>query len=395
MEEQMKYRKIFSCIAMAAAGIVAGNAHAAEALKIGLVAPFSGPFADYGKQMNAGIKAYMAQHGSEVAGRKIDIITKDTGGSGPEAAKRLSQELVSRDKVDFLAGYGLTPEAMASAPVAQQSKTPMIIMNAATAAIVSKSQYIARVSLVTAHSAYYIGKWASKNGIKKVATIVADYGPGIDSEAAFLAAFKEGGGEIVTSIRTPLNSPDFSPFLQKIKDIKPDAMFVFVPAGEQSIGIMKSYRERGLASAGIKMIGTGDMTDDNVLPAMGEASLGAITAFHYSAAHESAENKAFRKSFAQANPGIARPNFMAVAGYDGMDAIFQVAKKLDGKIDGDKAMAVLKGMKLNSPRGPLMIDPEIRDVVQTQYIRRVEKVGNELYNVETESFPDVKGALVK
>jgi branched-chain amino acid transport system substrate-binding protein len=395
METRMKYRNIVASVAMATASILAVTAHAADALKIGLVGPFSGPFADYGKQIEGGIKAYMAQNGNQVAGRKIEIIIKDTGGAGPEVAKRLSQELVSRNKVDFLAGYGLTPEALASAPVAEQSKTPLIIMNAATVSIPSKSKYIARVSLVTAHSAYYIGKWAAKNGIKKVVTLVADYGPGIDSEAAFKAAFAEGGGQVSESIRTPLNSPDFSPFLQRIKDAKPDAMFVFVPAGEQSIGIMKSYRERGLADAGIKMIGTGDLTDDNVLTTMGDASLGVITAFHYSAGHNSPENKAFLQSFAKANPNIARPNFMAVGGYDGMDAIYQVAKKLNGKIDGDKAMEVLKGMKINSPRGPLVIDPEIRDVSQTQYIRRVEKVNNQLYNVEFESFPNVKGALVK
>ncbi|SNS87761.1 amino acid/amide ABC transporter substrate-binding protein, HAAT family [Noviherbaspirillum humi] len=391
----MKRRTLFAAVAIAVATLAAGPVLAADNLKIGLVAPFSGPFADYGKQIEAGIKAYMAQHGNQVAGRKVEIIVKDTGGSGPEAAKRLSQELVSRDKVDFLAGYGLTPEAMATAPIAQQAKTPMIIMNAATVSIPQKSQYIARVSLVTAHSAYYIGKWAAKNNIKKVVTLVADYGPGIDSEAAFKAAFAEGGGQVTESIRTPLNSPDFSPFLQRIKDAKPDAMFVFVPAGEQSIGIMKSYRERGLADAGIKMIGTGDLTDDNVLPAMGDASLGVITAFHYSANHNSPENKTFLQNFAKANPNIARPNFMAVAGYDGMDAIYQVTTKLNGKIEGDKAMEILKGLKIKSPRGPLTIDPEIRDVSQTQYIRRVEKVNGQLYNVEFESFPDVKGALVK
>lgn len=391
----MKYRNFVAGLALAASGLAAAGAYAADTIKIGLVAPFSGPFADYGKQMQGGIKAYMAQHGDQVAGKKIEIIIKDTTGAGPESAKRFSQELVSRDKVDFLAGYGLTPEAMASAPIAEQSKTPMIIMNAATASIVTKSKYIARVSLVTLHSAYYIGKWAAKNGIKKVVTVVADYGPGIDSEGAFTAAFKEGGGQVVETIRTPLRSPDFAPFLQRIKDTKPDAMFVFVPAGEQSIGIMKAYRERGLAEAGIKMIGTGDLTDDNVLPAMGDAALGVITAFHYSAAHNSPENKTFLTNFAKANPDIPYPNFMAVAGYDGMDAIYQVAKKLNGNIDGDKAMEVLKGMKINSPRGPLTIDAEIRDVVQTQYIRRVEKAGKTVQNVEFESFPGVKGPLLK
>jgi branched-chain amino acid transport system substrate-binding protein len=371
------------------------GAASAQALKVGVVGPFSGPFADYGKQIQAGIRTYMAQHGNQVAGRKIELVIKDTGGAGPEAAKRLSQELVSRDKVEFLAGYGLTPEAVASAQVAEQAKTPMIIMNAATASVVGKSNYIARVSLVTAHSAYYIGKWAAKNGIKKVATLVADYGPGLDSEAAFNAAFTAGGGQIVTAIRSPLNSPDFAPFLQRVKDARPDALFVFVPAGEQSISVMKSYRERGLAAANIKMIGTGDLTDDNVLPAIGDAGLGVITAFHYSMAHDSPANKTFLETFSKVNPDIARPNFMAVAGYDGMDAIYRVTQKLGGKIEGDKAMAVLRGMKIDSPRGPLTIDAGTRDVVQTQYIRRVEKRGGALVNLEFESFPNVSGVLTK
>lgn len=367
----------------------------AQTLKVGVVGPFSGPFTDYGKQMQAGIKTYVAQHGDQVAGRKIELIYKDTGGAGPEVAKRLSQELVSREKVAFLAGYGLTPEAVASARVAEQAKTPMIIMNAATASVVDKSNYIARVSLVTAHSAYYIGKWAARNGIKTAVTLVADYGPGHDSEAAFQAAFKAGGGQVVSAIRSPLNSPDFAPFLQRVKDAKPDALFVFVPAGEQSIGVMKSYRERGLAAANIKMIGTGDLTDDNVLPAMGDAALGVITAFHYSMAHDSPANKTFLQAFARTNPNIARPNFMAVAGYDGMDAIYRVTQQLKGQVDGPKAMAALKGMKIDSPRGPLVIDPRIRDVVQTQYVRRVEKRDGTVHNVEFESFPNVSGDLLK
>jgi branched-chain amino acid transport system substrate-binding protein len=224
---------------------------------------------------------------------------------------------------------------------------------------------------------------------------VADYGPGLDSEAAFNAAFTAGGGQIVSAIRSPLNSPDFAPFLQRVKDARPDALFVFVPAGEQSISVMKSYRERGLAAANIKMIGTGDLTDDNVLPAIGDAGLGVITAFHYSMAHDSPANKIFLETFSKANPEIARPNFMAVAGYDGMDAIYRVTQKLGGKIEGDKAMAILRGMKIDSPRGPLTIDAGIRDVVQTQYIRRVEKRGGALVNVEFESFPNVSGVLTK
>ena len=365
-------------------------AQAQDSIKIGLIAPFSGPFADYGKQMEGGIKAYMALHGDTVAGKKIQIIIKDTTGPSPEIAKRLAQELVVRDKVDFLAGFGLTPEALAVAPIAEQSKTPMIIMNAATSVITTKSNYIARFSMTLPQVAAPMGTWAASNKIKKVVTLVADYGPGIDAEAAFKDTLQKGGGTVVEAIRVPLKNPDFSPYIQRIKDAKPDAVFVFVPAGEQSIAFMKGYRERGLAEAGIQVIATGDLTDDHVLPAMGSATLGVITTFHYSAAHKSPENAAFLKSFASANPNSGRPNFMAVGAYDGMAAIYAVSRKLNGTIDGDKAMQVLKGLKLNSPRGPIMIDPATRDIVQTVYVRKVEALGTEFFNVEFDKFSDMK-----
>jgi branched-chain amino acid transport system substrate-binding protein len=366
------------------------GAQAQETIKIGVIAAFSGPFADYGKQMEGGMKAYMKQHGDTVAGKKIELILKDTTGPSPEIAKRLAQELVTRDKVDLLAGFGLTPEALAVAPIAEQAKKPMIVMNAATSIITTKSEYITRVSMTLPQVSAPMASWALKNNIKRVVTLVADYGPGIDAETAFKTTLVAGGGQIVEAIRVPLRNPEFAPFIQRIKDAKPEAVFVFVPAGEQGVAFMKGYRERGLAEAGIKVIATGDLTDDHVLPAMGDATLGVITSFHYSAAHNSPENKAFLKNFAEANPGAGRPNFMAVAAYDGMAAIYEVANKLGGKIDGDKAMAVLKGLKINSPRGPITIDPQTRDVVQTVYIRKVEKVNGELYNVEFDKFENMK-----
>ena len=365
-------------------------AWAQDTIKVGVIASFSGPFADYGKQKQGGIKAWMAQHGDSVAGKKIEIIYKDTTGPSPEIAKRLAQELVVREKVDFLAGFGLTPEALAVAPIAQQARKPMIIMNAATSVITTKSDYIARFSMTLPQISAPMGDWALKNQIKNVATVVADYGPGIDAEKAFSDRLVKNGGKIVEAIRVPLRNPEFAPFIQRIKDAKPDAVFVFVPAGEQSIAFMKGYRERGLAAAGIKVIATGDLTDDHVLPAMGDNTLGVITTFHYSAAHKSPENDAFLKSFAAANPQGGRPNFMAVAAYDGMNAIYQVSNKLGGKIDGDKAMAVLKGMKIQSPRGPISIDPATRDVVQTVYVRKVEKLNGQPYNVEFDQFPNQK-----
>jgi branched-chain amino acid transport system substrate-binding protein len=387
----MKLTKILAAVATAGMfGLTASGAYAQETIKIGVIAAFSGPFADYGKQIEGGIKAYMKQHGDSVAGKKIELIVKDTTGPSPEIAKRLAQELVVRDKVDFLAGFGLTPEALAVAPIAEQAKKPMIIMNAATSIITTKTNYAARVSMTLPQISAPMGTWALKNGIKRVITLVADYGPGIDSETWFKKTFTEGGGQILESIRTPLANPEFAPFIQRIKDAKPDAVFVFVPAGQQSIAVMKAYRERGLADAGIKVIATGDLTDDHVLQAMGDPTVGVITTFHYSAAHDSPENKAFLKSFKEANPQGGRPNFMAVAGYDGMHAIYEVSKKLNGKIDGDKAMAVLKGMKINSPRGPISIDPQTRDVINPVYVRRVEKVNGELYNVEFDKFTEVK-----
>ena len=370
--------------------IMAAPAQAEDTIKVGLIAAFSGPFADYGKQMEGGIKAWMAQHGDSVAGKKVQVIIKDTTGPSPEIAKRLAQELVVRDKVDFLAGFGLTPEALAVAPIAEQAKKPMIIMNAASSVITTKSSYIARFSMTLPQVSGPMATWALKNGIKRVVTLVADYGPGIDAETAFKTNLLGGGGQVVESIRVPLRNPEFAPYIQRIKDAKPEAVFIFVPAGEQSIAFMKGYRERGLAEAGIKVIATGDLTDDHVMPAMGDSTLGVITTFHYSAAHDSPENKAFLKSFAAANPGAGRPNFMAGAAYDGMAAIYEVSKKLNGKIDGDRAMALLKGMKLTSPRGPITIDPATRDIVQTVYVRKVEKIGNEAYNVEFDKFENMK-----
>ena len=380
-------RALAACSVLAVAPTLA---HAADPVKIGLIAPFSGSFADYGKQMEGGIKAFQKLNGDTVAGRKVQIISKDTTGPAPDVAKRLAQELVVRDKVDVLAGFGLTPEALAVAPVAEQAKKAMVIFNAASSSVTTKSGYIARVSMTLPQISAPMATWAIKNKVRKVVTLVADYAPGIDAETAFKTNFIGGGGQVIESIRVPLRNPEFAPFIQRIKDARPEAVFLFLPAGEQGVAFMKGFRERGLAEAGIRVIATGDLTDDHVLPAMGDATLGVITSFHYSMAHDSPENKAFLKAFAEANPGAGRPNFMAVAAYDGMRAIYEALKKTGGATDGDKLLAALKGMKIASPRGPILIDPDTRDVVQTVYIRRVEKVGGELYNVEFDKFDNVK-----
>jgi branched-chain amino acid transport system substrate-binding protein len=387
----MKMMRKIGSLAIAAMLVASAPvASAQNVVKLGLIAEFSGPFADYGKQIYGGMKAYMKQHGDMVAGKKIEIVQKDTTGPAPDVAKRLAQELVTRDKVDILVGFGLTPNALAVAPVATEAKKVMVIMNAATSIITTKSPYIVRVSMTLPQVTQPMAVWAAKNGIKKVYTVVADYGPGIDAEKAFTEAFKAAGGEIVGSVHTPLQNPDFAPFIQRVKDAKPEAVFLFLPAGAQGIAFMKGYKERGLAETGIKLIATGDITDDGVLEAMGDPTLGLITSFHYSAAHNSPENAAFKKAYAEANGDKLRPNFMAAAGYDGMAAIYEALKKTGGSSDADKLVAVLKGMKLASPRGPIMIDPETRDVVQTVYIRKVEKLNGGLYNVEFDKFPDQK-----
>ena len=362
----------------------------AQPVKIGVIAEFSGPFADYGTQIVNGMKTYLKLHGETFGGRKVEIITRDTTGAAPEVAKRIAQELITRDNVDILAGFGLTPNALAVAPIDAEAKKPMVIMNAATSVITTRSPYIVRVSHTLPQDTQPIAQWAAKQGIKRAYTLVSDYGPGVDSEVQFVKSFKAAGGEIIDSVRTPLQNPDFAPYLQRIKDSKPDAVFVFLPPGSQTIAFIKGYEERGLKQAGVKLIGTGDLTDDGVLQAMGDPTLGLITSFHYSAAHDSPENKLFVKTYAEVNGTKYRPNFMACAGYDGMAAIAEALKKTNGAVDADKFLAALKGMKLVSPRGPIMIDPETRDIVQTVYIREVKKIDGQLYNVEFDKFENVK-----
>jgi branched-chain amino acid transport system substrate-binding protein len=378
------------CVLTAILSLAAGAALAQATVKIGVVAEFSGPFADYGAQIVGGMKAYLKQNGEVFAGKKIEIVIRDTTGAAPDVAKRLAQELITRDQVDILAGFGLTPNALAVAPVSAEAKKPMVIMNAATSVITTRSPYIVRVSHTLPQDTQPIAQWAAKNGIKRAFTLVSDFGPGVDAEGTFIKAFKAAGGEIVDSVRTPLQNPDFAPFLQRVKDTRPEAVFVFLPPGSQTIAFIKGYEERGLKQAGIRIIATGDLTDDGVLQAMGEPTLGLITSFHYSAAHDSPENKAFLKAYVEANGTKLRPNFMACAGYDGMAAIAEALKKTGGSTDPEAFVGALKGLKLMSPRGPIMIDPETRDIVQTVYIRRVEKVDGILYNIEFDKFPDVK-----
>jgi branched-chain amino acid transport system substrate-binding protein len=381
----MKFRSILLAVVAA----IALPAAAQDSVKIGLILPMSGPFAGYGRQIENGIKLYMKQHGDHVAGQKVELLLRDDTGPAPEITKRWAQELLVKDKVDMLAGFGLTPNGLVAAPLATEAKKPMIIMNAATSIITSKSPYIVRVSFTLPQVTAPMATWAARNGIKKVYILVSDYGPGWDAETQFKKTFTAAGGEIVGDLRVPLKSPDFAPYLQRIKDAHPQAVFIFLPSGEQGVAFMKGFSERGLDKAGIKLIATGDVTDDDVIEAMGDAALGVITTHHYSMAHDSPENRSFIKGYHEID-AKNRPNFMAVAGYDGMAAIYAALKKTGGNVDGDKMMAAFKGMKLDSPRGPIMIDPATRDIVQNVYVRRVEKVKGQLYNVEFDRFDAVK-----
>jgi branched-chain amino acid transport system substrate-binding protein len=375
-------------VAVAAALTVSPFAALAqETVKVGLILPLSGPFAPTGRQIEAGARTYMQHHGTTVAGKKIELVVKDDGNVA-ENTQRLAREMVVNDKVNVLAGFGLTPLALAAAPIATQGKTPMVIMAAATGIIPDRSPYIVRTSMVTSQLVVGVADWAPKNNIKRVVTLVSDYAPGIDIETAFISRFKAAGGEVIESLRVPLANPDFAPFLQRAADAKPDALFVFVPAGVGSI-LMKQFQERGLDKSGIKLIGTGDMTDDDILNNMGDVALGITTSHHYSAAHPSDLNRKFVADFKKANPSM-RPNFMAVGGYDGMAAIYKALEKTKGATDGDALVAAMKGMAWESPRGPISIDPATRDIVQDIYVRRVEKKDGELYNVEFQTFPAVK-----
>jgi branched-chain amino acid transport system substrate-binding protein len=368
---------------------MAGAAAAAEPLKIGLILPMSGPFAAYGKQIENGVRLYLKQNGDSFSGRKVELILKDDTGVAPEISKRAAQELVVKDKVDVLAGFGLTPSAFAIAPIATEAKKPMVVMNAATSAITTKSEYILRTSMTLPQITAPIASWAARNGIRKVFTVVADYGPGHDAETQFKKTFTAAGGEIVGEVRTPMKNPDFSPFLQRIKDAHPQAVFLFVPAGEQGISFMKGFAERDLAKAGIKLIATGDLVDEDVLDAIGDPALGTTNSFHYAEAHKSPENKAYTEAYYKAYPN-SRPNFMSVAGYDGMHLIAEALKKTGGNAEGDAFVAAAKGMKWMSPRGPIGIDPVTRDIVQTIYVRKVERVGAKLQNVEFDQVPEFR-----
>jgi branched-chain amino acid transport system substrate-binding protein len=383
----MMFRYTTGAIAALAVGaLAAGSAFAQDTVKIGLIVSMTGQQASTGKEIKAAVDLYMKEHGDTVAGKKIQVLLRDSG-SVPDNSKRLAQELIVKDKVSVIAGFEITPAALAVASLATEAKVVELVMAAGTSIITERSPYIVRTSFTVPQSCVIIADWAAKNGIKKVVTMVSDYAPGADAEKSFTERFTAAGGQVVEPIKIPLANPDFAPFLQRAADAKPDAIFIFVPSGQGGT-FMKQFAERGLDKAGIKVIGPGDVTDDDQLLNMGDAVLGMVTAHFYSADHQSAMNKAYVAAFEKANN--FRPNFMSVGGYDGMHLIYEALKKTGGKADGDSLIAAMKGMKWESPRGPISIDPETRDIIQNIYVRKVEKKNGQLYNVEFATFEAVK-----
>ncbi|MFN8719695.1 MAG: ABC transporter substrate-binding protein [Rhodospirillales bacterium] len=374
--------------ALAATLAAAGAAQAQQTLKIGVILPYSGQFADLATQLDNGIKLYVQQNGDTVAGRKIEIVRKDVGGIAPDVAKRLAQELVVRDRVDVLAGFALTPNAMAAGDVSEQAKKFMVVMNAATSIITTKSPFMTRTSLTTPQLNDTLGKWVAKNGGKRAFTMASDYGPGHDGEQAFQKAFREAGGEIVGAVRIPVENPDFSAFVQRAKDSGADVVYVWVPGGAQPAALGKALAERGLANTGVKIVGQGELTSEEALKSMGDAGLGIITAFNYDYTHDSAKNRDFVTAYRRAYN--RNPDLFSVGGYDGMHVIYEAVKKAAGRTDGQVLIDAVKGMAWESPRGPVSIDAETRDIINTVYIRRVERRNGELVNAEIDRVERVK-----
>jgi branched-chain amino acid transport system substrate-binding protein len=376
-------RHHLAALALAACAAVAQAQ--SDTVKIGVILPMTGPSASTGRQIDAAIKLWLAQSGGKAGGRRVEVLVKDDAGVA-DTTRRLAQELVVNDKVVALAGFGLTPLALATAPIATQSKTPMVVMAAATSSITEASPFIVRSSFTLPQAAVSIAEWAAKNKVRKVVTLVTDYGPGNDAEKFFSSQFQLNGGNVMDKLRTPLRGADFAPVLQKVRDLSPDALFVFLPSG-QGAQFMKQFGERGLDKAGIRLIATGDVTDDDQLNDMGEVALGVVTSHHYSAAHPSAMNKKFVADFQAA--AKFRPNFMAVGGYDGMRVIFKALDATKGA-GGEPLLAAMKGQLFESPRGQVLIDAQTRDIVQDIYIRKVEKKDGQLFNVEFDVQKSVK-----
>ncbi len=378
--------KILYSLALAGGLALLALSAAAQTIKIGFMTTYSGALnSNIGPYMERAARLYMKLHDKDLPpGVKVELIIRDDTGPNPDKAKQLAQELIVRDKVDFLAGVIFTPNALAIAPLATEAKVPFVIMNAGTSVITTRSPYIVRTSFTLWQSSFLLGKWAAKR-FKRAYTLVSDFGPGYDAEESFSKAFRDGGGTIQSSVRVPVVNPDFAPYMQRVKDSKPEALMVFVPGAATATAVMKNFKDLGLNQAGIKLIGPGDITDDIELPGMGDVALGVMTVFHWSAAADRPANKAFVEAWKKDYPATPIPNFTSLGTWDGMDAIYKTIIAQKGKIDPDKTMEILKNYKNpDSPRGPISIDPETRDIVQNEYLREVRKVGGQNVNVEIE-----------
>jgi branched-chain amino acid transport system substrate-binding protein len=390
--EIMHYTRI-AAVTIALSSLSAGGAFAQspatpDTIKIGIVVPMTGTSGAVGREISDATKLYVAQHGDTVAGKKIELLIRDDQ-SVPDNAKRLAQELIVNDKVSFL-GAGLTPSAMSMAPIATEAKVPTIVMVSGTSVVTERSPYYVRTSFTLGQQSGIIADWAIKNGSRKAVSILSDWAPGAEAGKVFEQNFTKGGGQILETLKVPLANADFSPFLQRAHDLQPDTLFVFVPAGQAGT-FARQFAERGLDKSGIKLIGPGDIVDDDDLPSTGDALLGVVTAGMYSAAHPSQMNKDYAAAHKKATGH--RANFISVGGYDGMNLIYEALKKTGGNTDADTVVGTMKGMKWESPRGPISIDPRTRDIVQDIYIRKVEKVGGEPWAIEVETFPAVKDPL--
>jgi branched-chain amino acid transport system substrate-binding protein len=384
-------RRVYLVPVLIAALMIPAVVSLAQTVKVGIINTYSGPLAGGGDLLERGMRLYMKLHETDLPpGVKIELVRRDDTGPNPEVAKRLAQELITRDKVQLLAGVYWTPNALAMAPLVTEARVPLILMNASTSIITTKSPFIVRLSFASWQAAYPLGTWAAKSGLKNVYTLVADYAPGIDYETGFSKGFTEAGGAIVGAVRMPVTTPDFIPYLQRAKDVKPDAVFAFVPESKEAAALMKAYSDLGLRDAGIKLLGPGSLTADDVLQGMGDAAIGTITMQQYSAAATRPANLAFVAAYKAEFGAAEEPSFYVVDAFDGMAAIFHVVAEQKGDIDPDKTMALLKGWKHDSPRGPIMIDPDTRDIIQNEYLRRVEKIDGKLRNTEFETIPMIK-----
>ncbi|CAM4294219.1 ABC transporter substrate-binding protein [Kerstersia similis] len=388
---KMSKRTLIGTALLSCIGATLGlPAQAEEPLKIGMIASYSGPYADYGRQFDAGVELYLKEHGGKIAGRPVQIIRKDTAGAAPDLAKRYAQELVVRDKVNLLTGLDFSPNAYAVAPIATQAKVPVLVMNASSSAITNSSPYIARLSFTVQQVSDPMARWMLENGVKETMVVVADYASGTDAYTAFKNAFEAGGGKVLGEIRTPMSNPDFSAYVQRIKDAKPESVFFFFPSGVMPPAFLRVWKERGLSEAGIKLFATGEATDDSFLDATGDIALDLITSHHYSYAHPSEKNQKFVRDFEENFGTAMRPNYFAATAYDAMAAYDLALAATGGDTDGAKVMDALAGLSFESPRGPIQIDPETRDIVQTVYIRKAEKVDGKLVNVEFDAYENVK-----